>query len=417
MSIFRPSPYSLLMLALFVPKGFAQGGQPSDSLGGRYALMMTIRDFSQAHPDFDFGDPGQHPVNGVVQPVLGPDPGRKPVLDSANASMDSEISFSHFDWWVTDSTRPDPLKNYESCYDLPMSKGIDGRWEYDSYRDSPYHGFWPVEGTLNRFNDTATSCYWQPLEDGGTWVSGPPRNGNFCAESHASFVYSPGQTFSVEGDDDVWAFIDGKLAVDLGGVHMPMFDSVDLDTLGLTAGKTYKWDFFYCERQPCGSSLHIKTPIRFRQARALYGKSMPGPTPGSVSVELWKGIGATGSCGSAGSDQTDSVKAAKLKYQLIDSSGAIVKDLSNPGIFFGGITIAEPVITVDAAKIPLGALAPGATFRVIAFDPANPSLRVEVPFRIPSASEGLQRPRKRPNLFRSGNQARNLMGRRVPKIP
>jgi len=356
----------------------------------QYMMAMTVRDFSSKHPDFDFGSvTGDHSVPKAVLPDIGPEPGRKPVLNPSIPKPDGTVTFSHFDdWWVTDSTRTDPYKNYESCYDLPMSKSSDGLWEYDSYRDSPDHGFWPVEGAaLNRFGETMASCYVKPPPDTTTWkTGGPQRNGNFCAESHATFIYNPGQKFAFRGDDDVWVYINGKLVVDLGGVHIPKSDSVDLDKLGLTPNKEYKWDFFYCDRQPCGSSLRIKTSIFFKQQRSLYGKELPGPTPGSVSLEIWKRVGGTGSCASAGSDKLDSVKATNLTYQLLDAAGNVVKDLANPGTFYnGGIVLAAPsVITVDTTLLVPGPdLIAGATYRVVAFEPSAQKIRVELPFKVP----------------------------------
>ncbi|MBW8886392.1 MAG: fibro-slime domain-containing protein [Fibrobacteres bacterium] len=383
----------------------------------RYMLSMTVRDFSKDHPNFDFeGGGGDGLVQGIVMPDIGPEPGRKPVL---NPAIVGDISFSHFDdWWVTDSTRPPPLQNYESCYDLPMGKSREGQWEYDSNRDSPDHGFWPVEGALNRFNETSTTCYYKPVPDTDFMVTnGPARNGNFCAESHADFTYAPGQKISVRGDDDVWVFINGKLVIDLGGVHLPADGSADLDTLGLIAGKTYKWDFFYCERQPCGSDLLIKTAINFRQQRSLYGIAKTDPTTGPFTLEVWKRVGGNGSCASTGT-KTDSLKASNLTYQLLDLTGKLVKELANGKTYFGGITIAEPVISVDTAKLITDSiLVPGSAYRVVAFEAANPTLQVSVSFRTRNAGSALRKGKNPAAESRSGVRYRNILGRRVPVGP
>jgi fibro-slime domain-containing protein len=382
----------------------------------QYMLAMTVRDFSQAHPDFDFGSlTGNHLMKGVVQPVLGAD--HRPVLNPANAAQDPAIAFSHFeDWWATDSTRADPLEDYESCYDLPMSKSNDGLWEYDSYRDGQDHGFWPAEGAgKNRFSETMASCYLKPLPDTSTWVTGgPQRNGNFCAESHASFTYETGQHFAFRGNDDIWVFINGKLVVDLGGVHAPMSDSIDLDKLGLTPNKTYAWDFFQCNREPCGSALRIKTSIYFKQALPLYGIAMPGSAPGSVSIEIWKRARGNGSCASIGT-KTDSLKATNLTYQLFDAAGKLVKELANGHTYYGGITIAEPVIALDTSKlIPDSSLTAGDSYRLVAFEAAYPTVEVGVTFRVPSAASVLKRIRVPAEGSLRKPRYRNALGRRVP---
>jgi len=81
-------------------------------------------------------------------------------------------------------------------------------------------------------------------------------------ELHTWFTYAQGQVFDFSGDDDVWVFINKKLAIDLGGVHSQASDSVNLDYLGLTSGYTYPLDFFFCERHVTESNLVISTSIK-----------------------------------------------------------------------------------------------------------------------------------------------------------
>jgi fibro-slime domain-containing protein len=60
----------------------------------------------------------------------------------------------------------------------------------------------------------------------------------------------------------VWAFINGHLAVDLGGVHPAASASVTLNAatatmLGLTDGGMYSIDLFQAERHTCGSDYTL----------------------------------------------------------------------------------------------------------------------------------------------------------------
>jgi fibro-slime domain-containing protein len=347
----------------------------------QYLMAATVRDFSKDHPDFEFpGLTGDFLLKGMVEPGINPVT-RKPVR-SAKATT-PPVTYDTFDsWWNTDTTNAKiTMRGYESCVDIPMSKSSDGLWEYDSYRDSPVdHSFFPVEGTANRFNETMASCYVKPPPDSTSWVTGGPlRNGNFCLESHATFIYQPGQKFAFRGDDDVWVYIDDKLVVDLGGVHTPKSDSIDLSKLSLVPNKEYKWDFFYCDRQPCGSSLRVKTSIFFKQQRSLFKEEVPGAT-GVVRFKIKKREGGKGSCGSVATDTT-AKDATNLTYQLLDASGKIVKVLTSGVSDYPGIVIATPEITVDPNTVV--GLTPG-VYRIVAFEPANEKVRVEIPFTIPS---------------------------------
>jgi fibro-slime domain-containing protein len=86
-------------------------------------------------------------------------------------------------------------------------------------------------------------------------------NFGFCMEVHSQFTYMPGQKYDFTGDDDVWVFINNQLVIDLGSLHSPASGSVNLDTLGLTKGETYPFDFFSCERHVDGSTLKFTCNI------------------------------------------------------------------------------------------------------------------------------------------------------------
>lgn len=100
-----------------------------------------------------------------------------------------------------------------------------------------------------------------PIDGRGYGYEGMPHNYGFCFTFNTQFTYNSGQVFSFTGDDDVWVFIDKKLAIDLGGVHTAAFDEVNLDTLGLTQGNRYPLDFFFCERHQVDSHLWFSTSI------------------------------------------------------------------------------------------------------------------------------------------------------------
>jgi len=90
------------------------------------------------------------------------------------------------------------------------------------------------------------------------------RNQHFCTESHLNFSYTPGQTFSVNSTNDTWVFIDGKLAIDLGGSHLDAPGFVNLDQFEgvqgkLQEGNDYRLEIFSCNRRTPMSELKIET--------------------------------------------------------------------------------------------------------------------------------------------------------------
>ena len=101
------------------------------------------------------------------------------------------------------------------------------------------------------------------------------RNQHFCFESHATFTYKPGLRFNFRGDDDIWVFIGGKLAVDLGGTHMAAPAYVNLDSItdaqnkAFEVGKKYDLDIFFCDRRTTMSNVRITTNMYIQQKAAI----------------------------------------------------------------------------------------------------------------------------------------------------
>ena len=90
---------------------------------------------------------------------------------------------------------------------------------------------------------------------------GRPHNYHFTLELHTTFTYRGGEVLQFTGDDDLWVFIDQRLVLDLGGIHSAETGAVDLDSLGLTVGQTYRLDLFFAERHTTESTFQLQTSI------------------------------------------------------------------------------------------------------------------------------------------------------------
>lgn len=192
----------------------------------------TIRDFQASHPDFEFiveVDPG------IVLPDLGPD--GKPVYagQDGNPTTNGQEAF---DQWFRDSAGV----NQNIPLAIELVEGAGGVYTYDNA------AFFPIDGA-------------------GFGDEGNPHNYHFTYELRAQFLYQGGELFRFTGDDDLFTFINGKLAIDLGGVHGAMSQEIDLDVsaqaLGITPGNVYALDFFFAERHTSESNFRIDTNISF----------------------------------------------------------------------------------------------------------------------------------------------------------
>jgi len=105
----------------------------------------------------------------------------------------------------------------------------------------------------------------------------------FTLEFHHAFVYRGGEQITFRGDDNLWVFITGSLALDLDGVSTTsQEDIVKLDSFGLAQGQPMSLDVFFAGSRTNDPHFHIETTIGL-------DKALPPVTNGGgvCSVVRW----------------------------------------------------------------------------------------------------------------------------------
>lgn len=134
---------------------------------------------------------------------------------------------------------------------------------YNGTNGGDESGFYPLENL----------GYEQPgLLKKTSIIDGNNRNGDFTLRGESQFVYNEASNlyFTFTGDDDVYMYINGVLALDLGGAHGRNNKTVNLNDLdptkyGLKEGQVATFTFFYMERCSDASTFGIETNMELVQ--------------------------------------------------------------------------------------------------------------------------------------------------------
>jgi len=186
-------------------------------------------------------------------------------LTHANNPLAGHPTEDPFKFWYRDTdgvniTRVVPItltKNAQNVYSYQAP--ADGLYPLDDFG-------WQASGDDLGFNIKTGSDPTAKLHNYG-----------FTTEVRYWFSFNGGETLNFSGDDDVWVFVNGHLALDMGGKHgqasrtlvlnangtatcatctdtHPLGTSFDL---GITPGNVYEIALFHAERQTAASNFNL----------------------------------------------------------------------------------------------------------------------------------------------------------------
>ncbi|MDB4991297.1 MAG: Multiple EGF-like-domain protein 3 precursor [Myxococcaceae bacterium] len=260
------------------------------ALPASFPLTVVYRDFIRAstngstkHPDFETFGGSDASLGMVTDTLVGGKPkytgicesgktlaaicGGVPGSTTPSAQTTSE---SRFNQWYADAEITDVMKKVVTTVNMAKVGSTS------AYRN-------PTFGTqlfpLDNLGWVATTPKQLELPFAIT-TNGVTVNHNFgfTTEIHHWFEFNGGEVLTFSGDDDVWVFIAGKLALDLGGLHSKRDRTISISaagvvscyvgtaasgtscgtvSLGLVPGNVYEMALFHAERHTNQSNFDL----------------------------------------------------------------------------------------------------------------------------------------------------------------